>query len=984
MRPQYPKRLIEVDLPIRGISKNARAEKERRKGHIPQLHIYPAARPLAACRAVACAGLWLDPVDKLVGEDYCRRCTDVIRRFAKAVVSRKELFSICYANKGVWIEIAKSGDNLLDRSELRRALLVFIEDFSSWEAISDPIFSETASSITQIAHASISPVDNGKPLVIDPFAGGGAIPLEALRVGADSYASDLSPLAVMLNKIVVESIPKFGARLNEHIGAWLIWAQERAQKELAEFYPTRESGETPTAFLWARTIECEGPGCGVQVPLLGTLSLSRKGTKPAIKLVPHPPHGPIDIDIVEDTKGYSVGKGTVKGGSATCPSCGYTTPVVSVRSQLAKRHGGTRDCRLVCVITMIPGQRGRYFRSPTEKDIDAANKAAIALLAKLENFSGQLSAVPDEPLPPKGALGFRVQPYGLTNWGELFTPRQALALITYVDLARTYIEELHNTDDDLRKSLAYVLATVIDRLADLNASLCVWQLNTPNNAHVFGRWALPMVFDFAEVNPLAAAGGSPESAVKRVKSAIKDLSRSYSGLGVVAQHDAENIPLPDDSASALITDPPYYDAIPYASLLDFFIVWIRRTLAGIEDLELEKGLGPKSNECIVDTSAGKDQAFFSRKMQACLAEARRVVAPWGIGIVVFAHKSTEGWEAQLEALLNAGWIVTASWPIDTEMGSRLRAKNSAALASSVHLVCRPRENPDGSLRGDQVGDWRDVLQKLPACIHTWMTRLSAEGVVGADAIFACLGPALEIFSQYSRVEKADGTIVRLRDFLEEVWAAVSKEALDLVFEGADATGFEEDARLSAMWLWTLSAGRSADDVGNAEEKTFHTTGYVLEYDTARKIAQGLGAHMESLPTLVEIKGDKARLLPVFERTRYLFGKDEHRFGAARARGKEPAQSDLFNELKEVIVDMDWGVTGAPKPGSTTLDRVHQGMILFAAGRGEALKRFLLQDGAGHDARFWSLAQSFSALYPSNTDEKRWVDGLLARKKGLSL
>ena len=273
-----------------------------------------------------------------------------------------------------------------------------------------------------------------------------------------------------------------------------------------------------------------------------------------------------------------------------------------------------------------------------------------------------------------------------------------------------------------------------------------------------------------------------------------------------------------------------------------------------------------------------------------------------------------------------------------------------------------------------------------------MPRLAAEKVVGADAIFACLGPALEIFSRYARVEKASGEQVTLKEYLEYVWAAVGKEALNMIFEGADATGFEEDARLTAMWLWTLSTGSNgngaAGDVSEDEEeeeedsgKKAKLTGFVLEYDAARKIAQGLGAHLERLPSLVEISGDKARLLPASERARHLFGKDE---GTAPSKRKgKPKQLSLLDVLGETGgEEAGRGEKNASRLGITVLDRIHQSMILFGAGRGEALKRFLVTDGAGEDQRFWRLAQALSALYPKGTDERRWVEGVLARKKGL--
>ena len=317
------------------------------------------------------------------------------------------------------------------------------------------------------------------------------------------------------------------------------------------------------------------------------------------------------------------------------------------------------------------------------------------------------------------------------------------------------------------------------------------------------------------------------------------------------------------------------------------------------------------------------------------------------------------------------------------MGSRMNAMGTAALASSIHLVCRPRHS-------QEVGDWRNVLQELPKRIHEWMPRLATEGVVGADAIFACLGPALEIFSRYPTVEKASGEQVTLTEYLEYVWAAVSKEALTMIFKDAETGGLEEDARLTAMWLWTISTGETeteateeeSDDDEENESKTKALGGFVLEFDAARKIAQGLGANLETLKNIVEIKGNKARLLPVQERLPYLMGKGEV---MAPVKGKKKADKQLTLIGIFPTVEEEEPLEGsiqADRIGKTALDRIHQSMLLFASGRSDALKRFLVDDGVGKDNRFWTLAQSLSALYPSQTDEKRWVDGVLARKKGL--
>lgn len=449
-------------------------------------------------------------------------------------------------------------------------------------------------------------------------------------------------------------------------------------------------------------------------------------------------------------------------------------------------------------------------------------------------------------------------------------------------------------------------------------------------------------------------------------------------------------PLPDDSAHCFFTDPPYYDAIPYADLSDFFYVWLKRTLPPAAARMFRDDHAPKDEECIVDEVKGKDREYFERTMQQAMAEGRRILAPNGIGTVVFANKSTAGWEAQLQAMIGAGWIVTGSWPIDTEMGTRLRGMDSAALASSVHLVCRPRENPDGSLRTDDVGDWRSVLAELTPRIREWMTRLRAENVVGADAIFACLGPALEIYSRHARVEKVNGEEVSLHEYLEHVWATVSREALSTIFEGADTEGFGPDARLTAMWLWTLSAagdGATADgdDDDDEEEeggkKSGKLSGFALEYDTARKIAQGLGARLEEMPGLVEVKGSTASLLPVRNRAASLFGRYDL---AAAPKGKKEKQMTLGEvidgEYTARAVDDERPLT---LTGATVLDTIHQSMLLFGAGKSDALKRFLLED-VRKDPQFATLAQALSALYPPGSEEKRWVDGVLARKKSLGV
>ncbi|MEP6518956.1 DUF1156 domain-containing protein [Microcoleus vaginatus] len=1040
-KTNYPKRLIEVDLPIKRISAHARREKSIRHGHISTLHIWWARRPLAACRAVICASLWIDPVDELCPQEFRDKAASIINDFAKKVAKDKDLANHCsQENWSNWKVLAKT-ENQLDPNNpqhfniLRYRLLDFIADFANWDNSTQQDYLETSRALTQAAHEALGGVLGTRPLVVDPFAGGGSIPLEALRVGADAFASDLNPVAVLLNKVVLEYIPKYGQKLADEVRKWGQWVKEEAEKELAEFYPKDADGSTPIAYLWARTIISEAPddgtGIPVEVPLMRSLWLAKKaGRYRALRWV-RDASGIVQTETIEVTYAdgvtrkvrrplleifepkseKEVEKGTVARGSATCPRTGYTTPVASTRRQLKERKGGANDARLFCVVLTKPSTQGRFYRLPTLQDLEATEKALVGL----KEFTN-LDLIPNEPTPMGGGSGagraFSQRNYGMDNFADLFSPRQMLALVTLARLVKKLeskeIQEL-GSDKELAYAIQTCLSLAVDRQANTLTSLSRWHTSGEKNEGLFARQAIPMVWDFSEANPLSGSSGDLDGALAWIFDVCKSNAHLEGTEGQTEQTSATNLYyLPDDSAQFLCTDPPYYDAVPYADLSDFFYVWLKRTLPPNLSASFSNELTPKDEECIVDEVKGKDKAFFERTMGKAMAEGRRVVAPNGIGLIVFAHKSTAGWEAQLQAMIDAGWIFTGSWAIDTEMGNRLRAMNSAALASSVHLVCRPRENPDGTLH-EEIGDWRDVLQELPQRIKEWMPRLTDQGVVGADAIFACLGPGLEIFSRYSSVEKASGEIVTLREYLEYVWAAISKQALSTIFKDADTSSFEEDARLTAMWLWTLSSGDGetgkmpvpqgdgktgkmpvpqeeedvSDDDDESTGKKAKITGFSLEYDTARKIAQGLGANLDNLTSLIQVKGDKARLLPVSERSQYLFGKDAGKAPVKRPK-KEHKQLSLFDTSESTAdeVSEDWGDTNIENQGKTVLDRIHQTMILFAAGRSEALKRFLVDDGVGSDKRFWTLAQSLSALYPTGTDEKRWVDGVLARKKGL--
>lgn len=1021
MENNYAKRLIEVDMPIRRISAHARREKSIRHGHISTLHIWWARRPLAACRAVLCAALWFDPCDP--------DCPAAFRGLARETMrdlAQNNLRMFGAESLQDFSDASRNPSLLVEDEFLRQLLLDFIADFANWDNSTNPDFLNAARFLTHVAHLTLtenlefqeafaeyendhqieklkSKIESlPKPLVVDPFAGGGAIPLEALRVGADAFASDLNPIAVMLNKMLLERLPCYRDTLATDIRKWGAWVKQEAEKELAEFYPTSADGAAPIIYLWGRTVTCEGPNCGATFPLIRQPLISRDcdGRK-SIVFGDAGIGKPVDIFVkdVEDDLGVSTCRGFV----AICPrrTCGYTTKKKSVQAQLTESQGGADNATLLAVVSSKDGKR--YYNLPTDVDFEALNKSSN-FFEKLVKENGDDFAL-NEPIPSKEAhraVGSQLPLYGFRSWGDLFTTRQKVALFTLQKAVRkAYTEILKSHDEAYGKAIFTLLAFAIDKQADYSSSLCRWVYDEGFVAATLGgEKKFPMLSDFAECNPIGTGSGSWGNQIDWIAKFLERESSVFSEVGTAVQSSANNQVLPDDAASALITDPPYYDSVPYSDLSDYFYVWLRRTLKGIEQIQQEQ-LTPKELEMTVNHPKNdEEKKRYETLLTSAFGVAQRAVNSAGIGVIVFAHKSTAGWEALLEAIIKSGWIVTASWAIDTERTSRPNALGTASLGSSIHLVCRPRLSK-------AVGDYGQVLLELPRRINEWLPRLASEGIVGADAIFACLGPALEIFSRYERVERTNGETVGLREYLELVWAAVAKEALSMIFAGADASGFEPDARITAMWLWTLSTARDRTDLEsrvinamNPDEEETETDadddeeetggkkkvkGFVLEYDAARKIAQGLGVNLDAME-ICEVKGETARLLPVKERARQLFGSpaDETATATAATRGRRKVQQSLFGEMEEAITATvsGWHLADESRRGATVLDRLHQAMIFFAAGRGEALRRFLVDEGVGADERFWRLANALSALYPKTSEEKRWVDGILAKKKGL--
>lgn len=990
--PKECKRLAEVDFPIAEVSRHSAREKSIRHGHPSTLHLWWARRPLAACRSMLLALLLPDPCDK--------HCPEEFKDKARELLSKVQ---------------GKPGP---EDEDLRKSLLKFIADFANWDRSADRHYLEVGRGLVKAAHPDET------PLVVDPFAGGGSIPLEALRLGCEAFASDLNPVACLIQKVMLEDIPRHGPELADELRRVGAEIKAEAEKELAEFYPPDPDGSRPIAYLWARTVRCESPNCGAEIPLMRSFWLCKKASrKRALRYKVIRPEGEtpyIEFEIFEPKKDKDVSDGTVTRAKATCTCCNTVLSPDRVRAQLREQRGGadvvfdengTRagGARLLAVVTLKQNGHGRYYRLPTEADYKVVWKAekSIEEIAKVKLPSG-LSPVPDEPLPPIGTLGFRVQRYGMLQWGDLFTSRQKLSLIT---LSRT------SANIAAKESVKEVLGLALTRAANAGCSLCRWHVSGEKHEGVYSRQALPIVWDFSEGNPLSDATGGYSGAVEWIARVIEEWPNS--SIGQVQLSDAAFSPLPEESISVWFTDPPYYDAIPYADLSDFFFVWLKRMLSDHpllrDPYETSNQLTPKAQEAVQDeikevNGSPKNRAFFENKMRASFTDGRRILKDEGLGCVVFAHKTTEGWEALLSGMIQGGWTITGSWPIATEMGARLRSQDSAALATSVHLVCRPRPE-DAS-----VGDWGEVLSELPNRVGDWMERLQSEGVRGADLVFACIGPALEIFSRYSKVETAEGREVGLPEYLEKVFEVVMRTALGQILGTAEAKArngaagaVEEDARLTALFLWTLQStdgeGKSEKEKGKSEEieeeeieddedaegtSKAKPKGFSLVYDVVRRFAQPLGIHLQGWEgRIIETKKGVVRLLSVTERAKQLFGEEGAQAVADKIESnpERSSQLTLFLESPEGAVPEIKGRGRQRKgievseeklkehKGATTLDRVHAAMLLQASGRANAL-RALLKAEVERSPDFLRLSNALSALYPKGSEEKRLLDAML--------
>jgi putative DNA methylase len=880
-----PKRLIEVSLPLKAISTQSAREKSIRHGHISTLHIWWARRPLAAMRAAIFASLIPAP----------------------------------------------------DTDEERERLEDLIATIVDWDQVkhgNSPAIKKAQDLIRQA-------FPDGPPRLLDPFMGGGATGLEALRLGCETHAVELNPVAHLIELCTLVYPQKYGQPekrtvqqgameveqevnpLAEDVSKWGQWVLERAREEIGHLYENPAGDETIVGYLWARTVTCPNPACRAEMPLVRQWWLAKKSTREiALKPVVDRQAKKVTFEVVDlghtALDGFDPSQGTSSRGHATCLVCNQVADVEYVRTE----GQAGRMWEMPLAVIYEQDATGKGYRPFTKQD-EKLFQEALASLVEVDN------EVPDEPIPSTELRRISVPIYGLDTWGKLFNARQALAAVTLSRQARAAYDAMlaEGIDPKRSKAVATFLGLVVDSIADRNCTLCVWRGGSEDIGHTFGRQALGMIWDYAETNPTSGSTGSWDVALDKIVRVIEHATQVYNQPAIVHQGTATRLPYPDDHFDAIITDPPYYDSVPYSHLADFFYVWLKRTVGDLYPDIFRTPLTPKGPEIVQDrphslSTSTKDVAFYEREMTRAFAEARRMLRPDGIFVVVFAHKSTAAWETLINSLLEAGLVITASWPLHTEMSSRVRALGTASLASSIFIICRVRA-------AETEGYLDNVREELTSTIRERLDFFWKQGIRGADFFISAIGPAVSVFGRYSKVYRLDGTEVGVDVLLDLVQALVAEYALDRILNSgaAQVGGVDAPTRYYILHRWAYGRGKTP-------------------FDDAMRLAMALGADVSALMErrgILKQSGETVRLL----------GPKE------RASMQGLGLPDRAGRLSPIV------------------DVLHRATTLWESGDREGLARFLAEGARAREDQVRLVAQTLINILPDDDAERRLLEGFLA-------
>ncbi len=883
-------RFIEFSFPVKEVSEQGAKEKNIRHGHISTLHIWWARRPLATSRATNYAALIPAPKD-------------------------------------------------IDEYNKKRN---FIVELSKWEnSLNHQIINQ--------AREDILKANKGKPpKVLDPFGGGGAIPLEALRLGCEVYSNDYNPVAVLIQKCTLEFPQKYGkekikikqkngmfeeekevSKLVYNLEKWGNYVLEEAKKEIGRFYPNDEDGSIPVGYIWARTIPCQNPTCEAEIPLMRQFWLAKKSNK-KVSLYPYVEGKEVKFKIVGDgyepmPKDFDPSKGTVSRAIATCPVCGGVVEANATRKLFQERKSGER---LIAVVLYKEGETGKRYRVATEKDYEIFKEAEKYLEEKREKLFEEwgVDPIPDEPLPPRKTLG--ISPYWTLpkTWGQLFNSRQKLALITFTEKVKNAYKEMLKEcyDEEYAKAVVSYLGLILDKILDYCNVLCQWRNNLETVGHLFTRQSLPMLWDFVEGNTITGASGTWKSSLNWVIQTVSHLTQiPCSKSTAITQSSATNLLYPENYFDAVFTDPPYYDNVPYSYLSDFFYVWLKRSIGDLYPELFSTPLTPKSNELVAysNIEGGFEIAKkrFEEGLKKAFQEIYRVLRLNGIAVIVYAHKSTEGWETVINALLDSGLVITASYPLNTEMQSRLRASDSAALSSSIYIVAR-------KIKKEGIGFYNNVKEELKNYLNKKLDLLWKEGISGADFFISAIGSAIEVFGKYEKVMDYEGNEIRADKLLEDVREIVINYAIKQILHNGISGQISPLTKFYLLYRYSYGQAK-------------------VHFDEARKLAQSVGIDLEKEWNKGFIKKEKEFIKVL-----------------------SPTERKDYDGILKHLENAD------------LIDILHLVLKLWEKGEKEELLKILAETGHGQSEVFYKVAQAISETLPVDSKEKKLLDGFLTGKE----
>ncbi len=816
-------RLIEDYLPLELLNALASKEKLHPRRYVELIHYWPARRPITACRASIYAALAPAP------------CTDAERDKAASFVAKLAAYD------------------------------------------PDP-------GVVSTARKKIKQWNGGQsPKVLDMFAGGGAIPLEAARLGCESHAVDYNPVAHLIELCTLVYPQSFGAKLADDFQRWSAVILDRMRDEIGDLYrpialsqtveATRQESQwdelfgntesvsgtraDPVAYIWARTVPCRRPGCLAPVPLVRQSWLRKKGG--AIAAVPRIEDGNrLCWDIVTGATAREVSQhtGQTGAGQAACVACGTPAPADHVKEMAAAGRMGES---LAAVVAALPPKRPK---SKKRRKVYLPPDAGIALAVddvehRLNTLETELGYTrPEEEL--QGKLRDQLPAYGFETYRKLFTPRQLLVLFTLVKhIRRAHAEMLdQGVSEDRARALTTFFAMAFGRFVIAFNKFSRWEPQDQITRGAIGdRQALKMIYDFSDINPFAATTGSLPFALDREVFCIRELAKIKNSC-VVTRGNAEKLFYDDETFDAVFTDPPYYSSIYYADLSAFFYVWLKRIVGDLYPEHFTLPTPPKRREAVAQPSAHsgnaeKAKAHYERLMRNALAEARRVLKPGAPLVCVYAHRTTEGWATLIRALVGAGMTVTEAWPVQTESRGRVNARGAAALSDSIFFVARRREQ---AIVGQYESEVEPQLRRI-ARERVRTLWNGGKGIGGADLLMAAVGAGLRAYTRFARVDYANGETVSAEQYLRDVEGVVLDVMLDEIFglRGAAVTAVDSVTRFYILWRFTYR--ESAIEAGDA---------YVFCYPQGIEV-DGPEGLTGNAPKLVEKSGGKFRVRDYTER-----------------------------------------------------------------------------------------------------------------------